>query len=118
MKEFIPVGTQPVAQGELLILRVDRLPSELKPMETQDGKYIIGHSETGHHHVVYKKEGVEAFELANDNSVVYLKVDNTQAFLDHERSFDTHKGFQFDNGVYVIRRQTESFLEGFRKALD
>lgn len=118
--DYVEVGTAPVAQGELLILRVDSLPVEgLKPMAVEDGRFIVGHSETGHHHTILKEKGVEVFE-SNDNNILFLKVTGkkTQAFLKHERGFDTHKTHGFKDGNYIIRRQQESFLEGFRPALD
>lgn len=59
-----------------------------------------------------------AFESANDNSVIYLRVNNTTALLEHLRGFDTHQAWSFSDGIYTMRRQVESWLEGFRKAID
>lgn len=114
------VGYEPVAQGELLIRKIDKLPDGYKPMETENGRFIIGHSETGHHHVVRQQENVVAYVNDNDPMSLCLVVNNPkeECYLDHERSFDTHKPFFFGDGVYHIRRQIESSPEGFRIAAD
>ena len=42
-------------QGELMFTRVDKLPKKVKltPVDsTPNGRIIVGHSETGHHHYV------------------------------------------------------------------
>ena len=132
--DYIKIGAEPVAQGELLILRVASLPDTgLTPMEAEGGNFVIGHSETGHHHIVKKQKGVEAY-VTNDNSVLFLKVlsgTKEPVLLEHLRAHDTHKTFAFKApdekektsktdkpDFFIIRRQQESFLEGFRPALD
>jgi len=110
------------AQGELLFTRVDDLPAEIVKVEAKEPDFIVGHSETGHHHVMSSQD-VEYFHAmaANDNSidefVSYLKVKRPTE-LRHLRSFDTHESIQFAPGIYRINRQREYTMEGFRKALD
>ena len=112
------VKDKPVAQGDMLIRRIDALPEGVSQLSGEGGKYILAHSETGHHHVVKKEHGVTFWANDNNPLVAFLVVDNTKALVEHERNFDTHAPFELDNGIYEITRQIESFPEGFRRALD
>lgn len=109
------------AQGELLFVRVDSMPDNVVPASVEHGQYVVGHSETGHHHVL-EADGVEMFHVAaNDDSidpfVSYLKV-SKPVELRHLRSFDTHEALGFVPGIYRINRQREYTSEGFRRAID
>ncbi|MFM0263283.1 hypothetical protein [Paraburkholderia sediminicola] len=109
------------AQGDLLIRRVDRIPNGLKQMVVDAGKYIVAHSETGHHHVIEARPNVIVFDT-EDPLVSYLQVieatDETEAVIEHLRSFDTHESLQAGIGNYEIRRQRENAPEGWRRAAD
>ena len=118
MKNIADTKGLPGAQGEINFIVTGSIPTDAKKVEAVNGQYIIGHSESGHHHIIKEQDGVEVFESANDNTVIYLRVNNTTALLEHMRGFDTHEGWSFSNGVYKMRRQVESFLEGFRRAID
>lgn len=112
-----------VAQGDMIICRIDELPKDVVSAQDENGNYVLAHSETGHNHVVKKQDGVEFYEaVSNDNikTVAYLVVNNPRekCLVEHMRGFDTHKPFFFDNGIYIIRRQIESSPEGWRMAAD
>lgn len=108
------------AQGDMLMRRIDKLPDGVKLDNGTDGDFVLAHSETGHSHVVRKQDGVQFFANDNNPMIAYLVVNNPkeECFVEHKRKFDTHKPFQFNNGIYEIRRQIESTPEGFRRALD
>lgn len=117
------------AQGDMLITLIDKLPDGVKKQKSEGGKFILAHSETGHHHTVKEKEGVEFYSNDNDPFIAYLVVDNTiETCIEHERSFHTHEtvGLKKPDGkkgkegkrVYEIRRQREYTPEGFRRAQD
>lgn len=114
------VGYEAVAQGELLIRKTDKLPDGLKTMKNENGRFIIGHSESGHHHVVREQSGVVSYFNENDPMSLYLVVNNPkeECYLDHERDFDTHKPFFFGDGIYHVRRQIESTPQGFIRVAD
>lgn len=105
------------AQGDMLIRKIDALPSEAKPMKSECGNFVLAHSETGHNHVVKEAPGVQFYQHANDNFIAYLVVDN-EACVEHMRGHDTHETIGFKQGIYEIRRQREYVQEGFRRALD
>lgn len=109
------------AQGDLLIRRVKRIPAGLRKMDTEAGKFIVAHSETGHHHVIEARPNVIVFDT-QDPLVSYLQVieatDATEAIIEHLRNFDTHESIKVGAGNYEIRRQRENAPEGWRRAAD
>lgn len=114
MKTFI----KQAAQGDVLITRIDKLPEGLSETRSQDGKFIIAHSETGHHHTVAEVPGVQFFS-GKDPTIAYLEViDSVEVTLEHERTFDTHESLLLKGGTYEIRRQQEYTPEGWRRVAD
>ncbi len=112
MKTF----TTACAQGELYITRVARLPDGLVPIPAENGRVIVGHSETGHHHVM-TAERTTMYRLPEEIYDLFLVV-NEPDTLEHLRSFDTHKPVEFTPGIYRVRRQREYIPEGWRRAAD
>ncbi len=106
------------AQGDMLIRKVNALPENAIKTKSENGNFVLAHSETGHNHVVKEEKGVEFYQHANDNFIAYLVVNNDTAKVVHMRGHDTHETIKFDKGIYEIRRQREYTPEGFRKAQD
>lgn len=104
------------AQGDVFIRRVAKLPDGIKQDKIDNGRYILGHSETGHNHVVEATDDVVLYYV-DDPMVAYLEV-KSPTILVHERSYDTHEPIQIDEGIYEIRRQREYTLRGFRRVAD
>lgn len=104
------------AQGDILIIRLAQLPTDVTRQAAKNGRHIVAHSETGHHHTVSAR-GVELYHAANDPMIMYLVVEET-ADLVHNRAFDTHETIRFDKGIYEIRRQREYTPEGWRRIED
>lgn len=117
MKDF----QNPSAQGDLYIRRVDKLPVGIKPAAPQCGKFVLAHSETGHHHVVMASPAVLVHDT-EDPLVSYLEVieatDAAEALIEHLRGHDTHETIRVPPGIYELRRQRESAPEGWRRAAD
>lgn len=113
MKTFKEIA----AQGDVMFKRVEKMPDGLTPAISENGKYIVAHSETGHHHTVLEKSAQLLIDQTNE-FISYLKVDEGGAILEHERSFDTHDRIKFEPGIYEIRRQREYTPEGYRRAQD
>ncbi len=106
------------AQGDVLITRIEKLPSDVKKIEPINGKFIIAHSETGHHHVVLERPGVAFFE-SKDPLIAYLEViDKVETTLEHERTFDQHESYLLKGGTYEIRRQREQTPSGWARVAD
>jgi hypothetical protein len=104
------------AQGDIMIRRVEELPSDAVLVRPQEGKHIVAHSETGHHHFL-KANGVEYFSVPNNPLIAYLRVENGSDLI-HDRSFDTHETIRIPPGIFEIRRQREHTPEGWRRVED
>lgn len=114
-KEFEKV----VAQGDMLMVKVDGVPDEVKRQHPINGELIITHSETGHSHVIKESEGVELYQHANDNLKAYLVVENEPVDLVHKRSYHTHETVRINKGVYAIFRQRQEDIYGeIRQVVD
>lgn len=114
MKTFDKIA----AQGDLMFIRIDKLPEDAVRVNAKDGRYVASHSETGHAHIIRECEGVEFYHADNDNMTAYLVVNNPDAYIEHLRDFDRHEPIKFKEGIYKIRRQREHTPEGWRVALD
>lgn len=99
------------AQGEL---RIYRLPSDagvpvgFTPMVAENGHYIVGHSESSHHHVLDPKK-VEVFVSPPDSigmSILRVIVREPTA-LTHLRAERTHAPIPLEPGVYEIAADAE-----------
>lgn len=117
MKTF----TKQAAQGDLLIKRVESIPSGLKKAAIVNGAYVVAHSETGHNHVVDAAPHVEVYETDNP-LLAYMRVieamEATETLLRHLRGHDTHETISIPPGNYELRRQREYTPEGWRRAQD
>ena len=106
----------PIAQGELYIRRIDSLPTGLEPVAPEGGYVIVGHSETGHHHVM-ESETTTMYRAPREIFELFLTVTKDTP-LTHLRSFDTHEPIILLTGNYIVRRQREYTPEGWRRAAD
>jgi hypothetical protein len=105
------------AQGDIALRRIAALPEGLHPVPAENGKHILAHSETGHHHTVLERPDVQHFS-AMDEFRSYLVVEGEPVDLVHERAFDTHETLRIKPGIYEVRRQREYTPEGLRRAAD
>lgn len=117
MKPFQKIA----AQGELTILRVNTVPVGCTPMKAENGRFIVGHSETSHHHVIDAK-GANVMVLDRPPEgmrVLYAILENPTS-LDHLREHDTHESIELEPGVYEIRiaREFDHYAELARQSAD
>lgn len=103
------------AQGDLNIFWVEEIPNALTEAKPDDdGKHVLAHSETGHHHVI---DG-NTVRVFNENEFIsYLDVEEESNVV-HLRGFDTHETMKLPAGKYRISRQREYTPEGYRRAAD
>src|ERR1700743_760544 len=114
------------AQGEITIVRIGDVPEGKKlggqPLALEHGKLIIGHSETGHHHVLERTKG--ATVTVSDQAPAGMKVLHailTEAnSLVHERGHDTHETINLLPGEYEFRiaREYDHYGELARQSQD
>ena len=104
------------AQGDLLFRRVDAIPAKAERVADEDGRHVLAHSETGHHHWT-SAEGAEFWREPGDPLIAYLRV-HDDATVEHARSWDTHAPIVLPAGVWELRRQREYTPEGWRRVED
>lgn len=110
---------QAIAQGDVMLIPVAALPATgHAPAGTENGAHIITHSETGHHHVVMERPGIQMFQDNMDLFRSWLVIDGEPADLDHLRATDTHETVRLEPGVWEVRRQREYAPEGWQRAAD
>lgn len=121
-----PVNSQEIiyinnfgAHGELRLTRVDKIPGSvtLKPVLPHNGRLIVGHSESGHHHYFEDTGNVAAYDTESEY-VTYLEIKNDGGVLWHNRSYDTHGPQHYGAGTYRISRGREYIGESFRPVID
>lgn len=111
------------AQGDVMFRRVNEVPASARAVPAGNGRIVVTHSETGHHHVMVldkkktKMPAVEMFQSADNPLLAWLKV-NRPIALEHLRPHDTHEPIMFGVGVYEVRRQREHTPEGWRSVMD
>lgn len=132
-EEMFSTG-KPFAQGEVLIWMKKYAPKSvleevaklknLKDMKLENGMMIMGHSETGHHHVlepVNKKISISKaaqalIDSAND-TFVDLKIFEDCEIV-HKRDFDTHGTVVLPPGEYIRGLREEQTVEGWVRVAD
>ena len=104
-------------QGDLLLLRIDAIPKGMVPSKVVEGRYIVAHSETGHHHSV-DAGACAVYDDPNDPLVSYMEATAAVEVV-HEKTFDVHEDLQVvEPGTFILRRQREYTPEGFQRVAD
>ncbi len=119
MKTF----TLRAAQGEIQITRLGDIKHPIPsvtPLPLEGGKAIIGHSKTGHHHVLDHPADVRVATDAPDGMRVLYAILTEPNALIHERGHDTHEAIAFEPGVYEFRigREFDPYAEIARRQAD
>lgn len=108
------------AHGEMNFVRVDGFtPSEFAPFtdKTASGGFIIGHSETGHHHVL--SGDVDVMERVSDGMRILYAIVKSPAKL-HQDAANPHEAQTVEPGEYLITtaREYDPFLQQARRVAD
>ena len=109
-------------QGECLFIHVDEFPDDgpHDVIPAQGGRLIVGHSETGHHHVIDLDCSPNAQLLINKENQLMgrLIVGDEPTEVKHLRDHDTHKPVFLEKGNHIVRWRREHTPEGFRRVID
>lgn len=124
---------QPIAQGEVTIWMKKYAPKEIikqlgkskmTEMKLENDRLILGHSETGHHHVleaarpdVHVSNAARALIDETNDLFIDLQISET-CCVQHMRGSDTHKAFLLPPGDYICRPDDEQTIEGWRRVAD
>lgn len=110
------------AQGEIRMFRIDEIPADARPLAKERGQFIIGHSETGHHHVLVA-ERVKVYEAPSAPQgmrILYALLESVGS-LEHLRSHDTHQPHAFAPGdaiMFRTDREYDPYAELARQVAD
>lgn len=109
----------PIAQGDVMLIPVAEMPETGRTIAaTENGAHIVTHSETGHHHVIMERPGVQMFQDTMDIFRSWLVISGEPADLEHLRTTDTHETVRLSPGVWEVRRQREYSPAGWQRAAD
>lgn len=87
-----------IIHGENILKPITKLP---KGKRTAHNQFIVGHSETGHHHVLEAPKGT-TFDVVEDMArQVFIEV-KEESKLVHKKSFDIHETKVVEPGLYQI----------------
>lgn len=89
---------KPIRHGEIMLVPTDSMP------ETKAKKYdayIVGHSETGHHHVLEAN-----MEIAESDQDLYFRLFEPGKLV-HKKATDRHKDLVIPAGIYKRYHDTE-----------
>ena len=130
-EEMFATG-KPASQGEVLIWMKKYAPADVlrnitgkyTELKLENDQLIIGHSETGHHHVlepvdktVPKSKAAQALIDSANDLWMELNLQEPCELL-HLRGFDTHEGFILPAGEYIRGIREEQTPEGWRRVAD
>ena len=113
------------AQGEITVIRLGGVPKDKKlpgvTMKAEGGNFVIGHSETGHHHVIEAKgASVSILDKQPEGMRVLRAILENPTSLDHLRDHDTHDPIKLEPGLYEFRigREFDPYQEIARRQAD
>ena len=109
------------AQGEITIRRIDKMPKGCTPLALEDGRLVIGHSETGHNHVLSRSDAnVMVLDKPPEGMRLLYAILESPTSLDHLRPHDTHESIMLEPGIYEFRvaREYDPYAELARAAAD
>lgn len=87
-----------VRHGEVLLKPISSLPKEAKFSKSYK-KYIVAHSETGHHHVLESTKDIKVFTWKGDR---YIEVPEISELWHQKTGKDVHSPHKIVPGIYKI----------------
>jgi len=92
---------KPIRHGEILLYPVSRMPRNGR---TKLATYIVGHSETGHHHVLESGTEMEVVDRGTDALWVRLFAPGE---LKHNKTEQAHKTLPVEKGTYLVKHKKQ-----------
>lgn len=88
--------------GEVFLLRIDAMPAG-KPAKHKLA--IVGHSETGHHHVLESDTAFDVIE-GKEKQELYLRLFEPGKLV-HQKEVNRHNDIAVPSGTYKVIRKKE-----------
>ena len=111
------VTRKAIPQGDVTLVPIMNVPEGMQIINSEKGKYIIAHSETGHHHTVLDRPDITMYK-GMDTFRDYLVVQDKPVELKHDRVEHNHKTQIIPVGSWIVQRQASYTPEGWKKAID
>lgn len=90
----------PIQHGENVLVPITALPhGEIKEVDS----VIVGHSETGHHHVLTSKRPIKVVEVGDRMYVETM----FEALLTHKKITDQHDTLTVQPGIWEVVHKKE-----------
>lgn len=110
------------AQGEVNVRRVNNVPDGLVAVNADNGNFIVGHSESGHHHMLPAEAGVSVMEQVKnvpEGMKVFYAILKNPTHLRQDAS-TPHERITLDPGIFriSISREYDPFAEQARRVAD
>lgn len=101
---------QIVRHGEVVLKPINSLPKEAK-LELETNKYIVAHSETGHHHVL--TTDLSKFKVYSLKGDTYLEIPELSTLLHEKSGKDVHTPHTIVPSIYkVIIKKSFDYFKG------
>jgi hypothetical protein len=118
-KQKRPIGPR---QGDVLIIKVDRLPNGLEPMPVNSRGLVIAEGETSSHYHVIVADGAKLYRFT-DRSYTDLVVDvpvtgEVRVIGGGAGGVDRHTSGPIESGVYRVRVQRRNDAGRVRRVED
>lgn len=123
--------SRPSSHGEVTFVQIESFPDSVgNSIPLESGRHILGHSESGHHHVLDRVENIERYydtsspdiSDANISAPVrsFLRVIQDDVKLEHMKAKGTHHhGEQvLPVGNYLVTTGVQYTPEGMRRVSD
>lgn len=95
--------TQIIRHGEVLLKKISELPKEAELLE-ESNKYIVAHSETGHHHIL---EAVKPFKIYTWEDDTYIEVPEIAELWHQKTGKDVHTPHKLIPGIFKVNIKKE-----------
>ena len=112
-----------IRHGEVYFIPIKSVP-DAPETNIESGRYIVGHSETGHHHTIAATDAVTVMDKPDTETapegmtILYALVKSPGVTVEHNRASHTHKATPLQLGAYQIRTQRGMTPEGWKRAID
>lgn len=99
-------------QGDVLIIKIEEMPAEAKPIAPGPRGYVLAEGEsTGHAHAITRDDNIAVYGLADQ---LFISVIGAPATVTHEE----HRWIVLPEGNYKIVRQAEYTPTELRRIMD
>lgn len=88
-------NNKPIRHGEIMLVPVDSVPAG---KTSKHAEFIVGHSETGHHHVLEAPDA--QFEVTEtEKNELFFRLFEPGRMV-HKKTIDRHKDLVVQPGIY------------------